>query len=85
MGVSGHSFVRPLKIFFYLCEYVTTSKTVDIILQPIDQGSNVQSSRKVSLHSPENECFKLWNLEKLQICDAGACFWTPIIQRTTDF
>ena len=65
MGVSGHSFVRPLKIFFYLCEYVATSKTVDIILQPIDQGSNVQSSRKVSLHSPENECFNTLEFGKI--------------------
>ena len=27
-GVSGHSFVCPLKMAFYLCEYVTTSKIV---------------------------------------------------------
>ena len=58
-GVSGQTFVYPLKTAFYLCEYVTISNTVDIILQPIDKGNNIQSLRKVSLHSPENEHFKL--------------------------
>ena len=35
-GVSGQTFVYPLKTAFYLCEYVTISKIVDIILEPID-------------------------------------------------
>ena len=30
------SYIRPVKTAFYLCEYVTISKTVDIVLQPID-------------------------------------------------
>ena len=37
MGVSGQTFVYALKTTFNLCEYhVTISKTVDIVLQPID-------------------------------------------------
>ena len=35
-GVSGQTFVYLLKAAFYLCEYVTTLKTIDIVLQPID-------------------------------------------------
>ena len=35
-GVSGQTFVYPLNTSFYLCEYVTISKTVDIVLEPID-------------------------------------------------
>ena len=57
LTVSGQTFVYPLKTTFYLCEYVTISKTVDIVLQPIDKGNNVQSLRKVGLHSPEHERF----------------------------
>ena len=58
-GVSGQTFVYSLETALCLCEYVTILKTVDIIIQPIDKRNNVQGSRKVTLHSPENEHFKL--------------------------
>ena len=35
-GVSGRTYVYSIKTAIYLCEYVTISKTVDIVLQPID-------------------------------------------------
>ena len=35
-GVSGQTFVYSSETLFCLCEYSTISKTVDIVLQPID-------------------------------------------------
>ena len=35
-GVSGQTFVYSLETPFCLCEYATISKTVDIVIQPID-------------------------------------------------
>ena len=52
-------FLYILQKLSSVCEYATISKTAGIILQPIDQGNNVQGSRKVSLHSLENGHFKL--------------------------
>ena len=65
--VSGYSFVCHLKVSFYLCEYITTSETLEIFLQPIDRGNNVLNLRKVSVYSPENECIKLRHLKKSKL------------------
>ena len=61
----------PLKVSFCFCKYATTSKTLNIFLQPIDQGINVPRLRNVSLHSPGNKHFKLWCFKKVQVCSVG--------------
>ena len=38
MRGSGHSFVHPLKMAFYLCENFTTFKTVDIALHAANRA-----------------------------------------------
>ena len=67
--VSRHSFV---KLSFYLLKYITTSETVDIILQPIrrlvKQHTQFEEGKFTQLRDVST--IQLWHLEKLQICDA---------------